>query len=180
MPRALEPHTPEIDLKARQGVAADGVLTPELAQFCQGGVSVILGVSAPGEPPLAGTGWGCRVLPGGRMRLLLQRSANEPLLDLVRRGGGVAATFSQPITHRSIQVKGSQAVVVEATGEEDRRQALRQCQGLHRELIEIFYPPAFAAAYCKLDEADLAAIDMRLDAAFVQTPGPGAGAELKP
>ncbi|GAB4363189.1 MAG: hypothetical protein Kow0026_27550 [Oricola sp.] len=179
MPRAPEPHTPDIDLAARRAVAAEGVLTPELEAFCQGGVSVVLAASLRGEPPVAGIGYGCRVLPGGRMRILLQRAANAPLLDLARRGAGLAATFSQPFTHRSIQVKGSGAVVAEP-GRDDLSRAVRQADGLRRELVEVQYAPDFAAAYCTVDEADLAAIDITLDSAFVQTPGPGAGAELKP
>lgn len=179
MPRASEPHTPEIDLAARRAVAAEGVLTPELAEFCQSGVSVIVGACAPGGAPVAGIGCGCRIRPDGRMRLLLQRSANGPVLDVVARGGGVAATFSQPVTHRSIQVKGSAARVVEVDAE-DRCQAVRQSEGLRRELVEVFYPPVFAATYCAVDEADLVAVEVTPDAAFVQTPGPGAGAELKP
>jgi hypothetical protein len=183
MSRAPEPHTPDIDIEARRAFAAEGgapvVLTPDLAAFCQQGVSVLIAACGPGEAPVAGLGCGCRVVHGGRIRLLMMRRGNERFLTVVQRGGGVAATFSQPITHRSIQVKGARAVVAAATGE-DREAAIRQIDGLRRELVEIDYPPAFAAAYCTIDAADIVAVDLTLDGAFVQTPGPGAGAELKP
>jgi hypothetical protein len=183
MPRASQPHTPDIDIAARRAwVAEDGsprVLTPELEAFCQSGISVIVAASLPAEAPVAGPGCACRILPGNRMRLLLPRPGNEGLLAMVGRGARIAVTFSQPITHRSIQVKGSQGAVT-ALEDEDTRDALRQAQNFRRELVAVGYPSAFAEAHCRVDVDVLAAVDFSLDAAFVQTPGPGAGAELVP
>lgn len=183
MPRASKPHTPDIDVAAHRAYAVGGgvaaILTPDLESFCQSGVSVIVAVCSPGEAPLAGLGCGCRILSDRRMRLLLPRPGNEILLAKLEGGARIAVTFSQPITHRSIQVKGSQAVVTTAD-EEDRREAVRQSQGVRRELIEVDYPPAFAEAYCQVKPEIIVGVDITLDAAFVQTPGPGAGAELKP
>lgn len=183
LPRASSPHTPEIDLAARRAFAADGgvapVVTPDIAAFCQSGISVIIAACRQGEAPVAGVGCGCRILPDGRVRLLLLRPANGRLLALVERGGSVAATFSRPTDHRSIQVKGSRAVIAPAD-DDDRRAAVAQSDGLRQELIDVDYSPAFASAYCHVEVSDIVAVDLRPDAAFAQTPGPGAGAELKP
>ncbi|OHV83223.1 hypothetical protein [Mesorhizobium sp. ORS 3428] len=183
MPRASQPHTPDFEIAARRAYAADGdkagVLTPDLEAFCQSGVSIVVAACRPAEAPVAGLGCGCRMRPDGRMRLLLPRPGNEELLAMLERGAGIAVTFTQPFTHRSIQVKGSQAVVTTMNGE-DGREAARQSQGLRRELVVVGYPPAFAEAYCRVDPEIVVAVDISLDAAFVQTPGPGAGAELKP
>lgn len=183
MPRAFQPHTPEIDLEARRAHSgASGqppVLTPELEAFCQSGISVIIAAGGPGVMPVAGVGRACRMLPDGRMRLLLPRSGNEGLIAAAQCGGHIAATFSRPVTHRSIQVKASRASISMPT-EKDRKEAARQSAGLLAELIEIGETPAFSAAYCHVDPDDIVAIDITLESAFVQTPGPGAGAELKP
>lgn len=183
MSRASQPHTPDVDLTARRAYAVEagtrGVLTPDIEAFCQSGISVIVAACRPGETPVAGLGCGCRILPDGRMRLLLPRPGNERLLAMAERGARIAITFSQPFTHRSIQVKGSQAGVA-APDERDKREAVRQSRGICRELVEVDYPPAFAEAYCRVDPDIIVALDLTLDAAFVQTPGPGAGAQLKP
>ena len=182
MPRAFRPHTPDIDIAARRAYVAEGgapgVLTPELEAFCQSGVSVVIAAGGPGQAPVACLGCGCRILPDGRMRLLLPWSGNDELVTVAQRGGRVAATFSQPITHRSIQLKGSGASVA-TPADEDRVAAVRQRDGLREELIEVGYLPTFAEAYCRVEPGDVVAIDITLDTAFVQTPGPGAGAELK-
>src|SRR5262245_35076485 len=112
MPRASLPHTPDVDLAARRAYVVEGgtsgVLTPDLEAFCQSGISVIVAACRPGETPVGGLGCGCRILADGRMRLLLPRPGNEGLLAAAERGARIAATFTQPFTHRSIQVKGSQ------------------------------------------------------------------------
>ena len=107
------------------------------------------------------------------------RSGNEALVSAAEQGAAIAVTFSQPINHRSIQVKGSNAGIAAPT-EEDRQAAFRQMAGLREKLKAIEYPVHFADAYCHVDADDLVAFDFDLDTAFVQTPGPGAGAELKP
>lgn len=183
MPRAPEPFTPDIDLAAHRaftvGSGLRSLLTPELEAFCQSGVSVKIAACGPGEYPAGGLGCGCRMLPGGRMRILLVGSRNRELLAILERGGSLAATFTQPYTHRSIQVKGPSPVVA-VPGGEDLEAALEQCEYLRRELVSVGYPPGFSAAYCQIEPEDLVALDLAPVSAFVQTPGPGAGAELKP
>ncbi len=51
--------------------------------------------------------------------------------------------------------------------------------GLGEELRDVDYTARFTAAFCAVDPDDLVAIDFDPTSAFVQTPGPGAGAELK-
>lgn len=182
MPRALHPDTPDAALQALAAQAAapcpDSILTDEIAAFCQGGVSVIIALGGQGETPIAGTGSGCVVLTTGRMRLLLPATGNEALLLAARSGRPVAATFSRPVTHRSIQIKGDETTLGVAN-DEDIASARRQLAGLHVELRDIDYTQQFCDAYCYVADHDVAVIEFTPRQAFVQTPGPGAGAELK-
>lgn len=182
MPRALHPHTPDDDLQALNalvgGTAAHPVLTPDIISFCESGVSVIIALGGRDAAPVAGMGSGCRMLQTGRMRLLLPGESNRSLLEAAAQGEPVAVTFSQPVTHRSIQVKGVGTAVVEPT-DHDRLEAIRQLAGLSEELREIDFTSPFTDAYCHVDEDGIAAIEFDPLQVFVQTPGPGAGAELK-
>lgn len=160
-------------------MGASVALAPDLVAFYQSGVSVIIASCLPDGRPVSGLAFACRVLPTGTIRILLSPTTCEPLLQAVKQGGAFAATFTQPTTHRSIQVKAERAEVVSA-GDEDLEAARLQCGRFCQELVEIGYAPAFSAAYCHQDASDMVAIDMEPGCAFVQTPGPGAGTELQP
>ncbi len=182
MPRAQRPHSPEAELAALSActddLGAGSVLSAELAEFCQSGVSVIIAVGGRGNVPLSGQGCACRVLEDGRMRILLLRRSNHAIIAAADQDAPIAVTFSQPLTHRSIQIKG----INPATGEptlSDRQAAVEQSAGLEQELRDVDYARRFTEAYCAVDVDDLVALDFDPVAAFVQTPGPGAGAELR-
>lgn len=182
MPRAPHPHTPQAELATQHASAVmlpgSGVLSPEVAAFCQSGISVIVALGGDASSLLTAFACGCRVLDDGQLRILLHCSGNEALLSSAVSGTPVAATFSRPITHRSIQVKGV------ATGQAklediDRAAAHDQMAGLDRELREVDYRARFTAAFCHVVAENLAGIDIQPQAVFAQTPGPGAGAELR-
>ncbi|MHA6298634.1 hypothetical protein [Devosia sp. CAU 1758] len=182
MPRAAHPNTPQDELAALNTSAASrastDILTDDIAAFCQSGVSVIVALGGAGAVPQVGNACGCRLFEDGLMRVLLHRSGNQALLDAAIEGAPLAVTFSRPITHRSIQVKGPVAAVA-TLSETDRQAGIDQAAGLDRELRDTDYPARFTTAFCHVDAADLAGIDFRPQSVFVQTPGPGAGAELK-
>jgi len=181
MARMPIPASPADDLSARRGphdrLAQGSVLTAELSAFLQSGVSVILASVRPDRTPVAGIALACRVDPNGSVRVLLPRARNDALLDAIQQGGAIAATFSRPRDHRSIQLKASAACVVNARSD-DLPEITRQCCGMRDELISADYAPAFAAAFVAFEPSALAAIEFFPARAFVQTPGPGAGSEL--
>ncbi|MFC5585322.1 hypothetical protein ACFPOD_09370 [Nitratireductor kimnyeongensis] len=182
MPRAQRPHSPEAELAAHSActgdLGIDTILSAELSEFCESGVSVIIAVGGRGNVPLSGQGCACRVLEGGRMRILLLRRSNQAILAAADQGAPVAVTFSQPHTHRSIQIKGVDVITGECSPS-DRQAAVEQLAGLEQELRDVDYARRFTEAYCAVDVDDLVALDFYPVAAFVQTPGPGAGAELR-
>jgi hypothetical protein len=181
MPRAEKPSSPLQELADRRSwtgpTLPGGVLTPELAKFCQSGVSIVL-ASCDRTRPVVGRAVACRIAPDGEMRVVLRESSNLRLLDALRDGARLAVTFTQPTTHRSIQLKAPGASLVPANAS-DAPAAIVQTAAFRRELMEIGYSETFAAAYCGFEPHDLVTIAFLPAQAFVQTPGPSAGSALQ-
>ena len=88
-----------------------------------------------------------------------------------------ALTFTEPRTHRSIQVKADRARRVELESGDLERVA-RQVAFFESELVFVNYTPRFAAYYCAYRNEEVVALELSPSHAFVQTPGPGAGEQL--
>jgi len=171
--------TPTDDQQSwRDASPAPGRLPLHLVAFVQGGVAPILGVRAIDGRPLVGSGVGCRVRQATVVRLFVDCARNGPLLEAVEAGSAVAATFSRARDHRSIQLKAPSARLREPEPE-DLPEIARQCAILSDELVALGYTRAQALAYTAFDPAGLAVVEFRPDRVFTQTPGPGAGAELR-
>lgn len=180
MPRAPEPFSPYQDLEARRswaGPVVAGVLTTELAEFCESGVSIVIAASTREGFPVAGRAKACRILPDGRMRILLAGAFNAPLLAAFDQGSPIAATFSAPHNHRSIQVKA--LTVRHVTLEEgDHAEVHRQVKAFEDDLVFVHYTRKFSQHYTAYRPEETVAIEFSPVEAFVQTPGPGAGEQL--
>lgn len=172
--------SPSAELNRRRSwsgpTLAGGVLTAEIVDFCQSGISIVLASAEPGRP-FVGRGVGCRIDSSGEVRILLREPSNEGLLQAVERGGGVAVTFTQPSNDRSIQIKAVRAHVASLTAA-DGPTVLKQAAAFRLALMGVGYSEAFAAAYCAYEPHELVALDFMPERAFVQTPGPSAGSAL--
>jgi hypothetical protein len=177
------PTSPLDDLaswKAQQRSRATGnLLTTDLIALAQSGVSVSLASSRANGRPIVGMGIGCRVRPDGTLRIILSPNANADFLDAVAKGRAVAVTFSAAPDHRAFQVKASQAKVC-AIHDDDRPEMDRQCALFRDGLVTIGFPMELANGIVDYDTDNLAAIELKPERVFTQTPGPGAGAELVP
>lgn len=175
------PATPAGEIATRRQwrgpTLADGILTPDLAEFCQGGVSVILASCHEGRP-IAGRGFACRIDAQGTIRILLRRTGHVALLAALRGGAGIAATFSRPLDHRSIQFKGKRAREAPASAVDGMALAV-QSREFRDQMVAIKYSEHMSNGYCFAGPEDIVAIEFVPDEAFVQTPGPSAGSELK-
>jgi hypothetical protein len=180
MSRAQRPSTPADDLAAngsRQNGHSSGVLGADLISFCQSGISSVVATRGVDGAPIAGLALGCDIDAAGHVRILLPRAANEALLHGLEAGSRIAATFSRPSDHRSIQIKGPAARRVPLRAG-DKSLLDAQCAGMARELRDAGYSDAFSFGYCAFDLADIVAIEFMPESVFVQTPGPGAGSRL--
>jgi hypothetical protein len=132
-------------------------LTVEQAAFLQGPVSINIGASGRDGWPQVCRAQGCVVARDRRtVTLLLSARRGCELLDALDAGSDIAAVFSRPSTHATLQLKAAQATRVTLNA------ALRADNGR--------YAQAFA------DE--LMALRFAPDIVFDQTPGPAAGRVL--
>jgi hypothetical protein len=183
MPKLGPVASPTDELNARRNwtgaTLAGGVLTEDIAAFCQSGVGIaVASRDATGWPVLA-RGRGCRIDTAGRVRVILRSGSAAALLEAIAAGRPVAATFSQPGSHRSIQLKAAAATVGDPEpGDEAAADA--QSAVFRELLIAAAYPESFATTYCSAGGQPLATIGFLPERAFVQTPGPGAGSALEP
>ncbi len=151
------------------------MLSPDLAEFLESGVSILVGTRGDRFAPDCMRALGARVEPGlGELTVYLPEAVAESNLANLRDVPRAAICFSRPQDHRSIQIKGTVLEVREAR--EDERAVVERYRGaLAASLGVLGLPPriVFRVAHwpCR-------ALRVRVESVFVQTPGPGAGAPL--
>ena len=146
--------------------------------FIQGGVSISLAALAPDRRPSMSRGMGCKVIDGGRQVVIfVKRSQSADLLEGIASNGRVANVFSLPSSHRTLQLKGSDArvrpfdasdlKVIEAHVADFVRQVVPL--GMREDMVRALFA-------CTAD--DLSSVLYTPCAAYSQTPGPKAGESL--
>lgn len=158
--------------------ASGAPLAAAHAEFIQGGVSVIVGTRNAALVPDAVRGCGCRVSRDRRrVTVFVDRERAAGLLDDLAESRDIAVVFSQPSTHRTIQLKGTDAAPVR-TQPSDRRLVAAHREAWIADLAGIGYSRTFAEALWGRPPGALTAIAFTPGAAFQQTPGPAAGQPL--
>jgi hypothetical protein len=154
------------------------LLDAEHAAFIQKGISITVGARDARHRPTLVRVLGCAVSGDRRqVRLLVAASQAGALLANVRENGEVAAVFSEPSTHRTIQLKGTDARAMPPE-EGDFELAVRHVDAFVAHLGALGYRPELVRSLLHAAPEDLVAIVFSPGAAFAQTPGPGAGARL--
>ncbi|HEX5804787.1 MAG TPA: hypothetical protein VFY31_00395 [Macromonas sp.] len=122
---------------------------------------------------------GCRVGPArDRITLLLAATPAADFLSDIAHNGRIAAVFSKPSTHRTLQLKGTDAQR-EALAPDDLALVRRFCTSFAAELVTIGVSAPAALALLDAPDHDLVAVSFTPCAAFQQTPGPEAGQPLR-
>lgn len=147
--------------------------------FITGAVSIVAASRGPNNMPTVARAAGCRVSADGRrIALFFAASQAAALLDSIRATGAVSAVFSQPSTHRTIQLKGADGRVG-ALQEGDGELIARYADAFVRELCPLGYAEQLVRAVVWGPEEDFVTVSFSPSAAFDQTPGPRAGAPLE-
>ena len=149
-------------------------ISPELAEFLQSGIGVLVGSRDARMLPEVARAFGARVETGGReLTLFLPVATAERTLANARENGRLAVCFSA-IDHRSYQVKGRMKGVREAD-ENDRRSIERYRAALAQMYGTVGMPPRLTY---RISHWPAHAVRMEVESIFIQTPGPGAGGAL--
>lgn len=147
-----------------------------LQEFVESRVAVIVGTADPAGRPHARPGWGPRVHPSRtRVSFFLEAERAPVPLDDIAATGQIAITCSDPITYRSVQLKGRGHVVPETTADDEAWVARHRAAFIAAVAI-VGDPPH--AARNRWIEGPLVRVDIDVERAFNQTPGPGAGGPL--
>lgn len=148
------------------------------AVFLAGPVAINVASRSPAMVPSVARAYGCRVSPDRRqVTILLAEGRARAVLRDLAEGGPIAAVFSRPQTHVSLQLKGERAEVLPATAADLE---LMRAYGLAfaAEICALGYSEAFAGRFAKPCGEPAAAVRFEPLALFEQTPGPRAGEPL--
>ncbi len=154
------------------------LLSPAHVALIAKGVSVIAASHDLANRPRIMRAVGSSITADGRsITVFLSRPQARQLLADVATTGRIAVVFSEPSSHRSVQVKGVQASIREG-GPEDLPVLHRYLKSMERELAQIAFGPEFARTMLSHRVEDLVVVTFEPVAAFDQTPGPKAGTAL--
>jgi hypothetical protein len=155
------------------------VLDEEQAAFICSGLSMSAAACRSGGVPSLARAVGCRVSADRRtVTALFAETASSALLDDVRRTGAIAVVFSRPADHRTVQLKGTDALIV-PLGAGDAELSARQVETFVEGLAALGYQAPVVRTFLAASPDDLVAVRFTPRAAFSQTPGPKAGEALR-
>jgi acyl-CoA synthetase (AMP-forming)/AMP-acid ligase II len=148
------------------------------AAFVQGGVSVVAASRDAALVPSIARVSGCRVSTDRRaVTLYIASSQASQLIADVSASGRIAVVFSQPSTHRTLQLKADRARV-RAIRKAEVSIVERYVAAFASEIEPLGHTTEQARTLLECHENDLVAVDFVPSAAFEQTPGPKAGTPL--
>lgn len=153
-------------------------LNPAFLAMIEKGVSLIVSSAGPDLVPSVMRAVGSRVDDGGRrITAYLSRSQSTTLLRDIARSGRLAAVFSQPSTHLTLQLKSRRVRLREADAS-DAAPLAAYLRSMQDELAALGYPRDLATVMLAHRRDDLVAVEFQPDEAFDQTPGLRAGARV--
>ena len=153
-------------------------LPPDLLALMGRGVSVIVGSRDAALRPSLMRAMGSRVEADGRdITVFLSRPHARQLLQDLAATGHIAVVFSQPSSHRTVQLKATR---VEMRNAEAADVPLLEAylRSMEHELQKVDIAPPLTRAMLAWRLDDLVAVRFTPEQAFDQTPGPRAGAHL--
>ncbi len=160
------------------GAASAALLAPAVAEFIQSGLSITVAARDERLVPSIAKAVGCRVDAARReVSVLLFAPTAETVCRDIAVNGRIAVCFSRPSTSQTVQLKGHDARAALATPI-DVAAARRSLDALCDDLVPLGFGRRMLEAFFWGDPRDLLSIRFTPEAAYAQTPGPGAGKRL--
>jgi len=157
-----------------------GLLSAEHLAMIDRGVSTIVASHDASRHPSLMRAVGATITSdGAHITVYLNRPACGQLLADLQATGQIAVVFSEPFSHRAIQVKACN-VELRAAGPDDAPVLARYLASMEHELGRIGFGPDYTRIMLAHQLNDVAAVSFSPEQAFDQTPGPKAGASLPP
>lgn len=142
------------------------------------GVSVIVGSRDAALRPSIMRAVGSRVEADGQdVTVYLARPQSRQLVQDLAATGQIAVVFSEPSTHRSVQLKASR-VEMRNADETDAPVLAAYLRSMEHEIQQVGFGPTVTRAMLAHRLEDVVAVRFTPEQAFEQTPGPRAGAAL--
>ena len=153
-------------------------LPPDLVAMMARGVSVIVASRDTALRPNLMRAVGSRVEEDGRtITVYLSRPQSRQVVQDLAATGHIAVVFSEPSTHRSVQLKASRLDMRNADAQ-DTPVLDRYREALEREIQQVGFAPPLTRAMLAHRLEDVVAVRFTPEQAFDQTPGPRAGTPL--
>jgi hypothetical protein len=154
------------------------LLPADLVAMMARGVSVIAGSRDAKLRPSIMRAVGSRVEANGQdITVYLARSSSRQLIQDIASTGQLAVVFSEPSTHRTVQLKASRAEIRSAVAD-DAPVLAAYLKSMEHEIQQVGIPPPMTRAMLAHRLDDVVAVRFTPEQAFDQTPGPRAGAAL--
>ncbi|MGV3573212.1 MAG: hypothetical protein ACO1PB_21675 [Ramlibacter sp.] len=153
-------------------------LPPDLLAMMAKGVSVIVGSRDAAMRPSVMRAVGSLVEDGGRtITVYLSRRQSRQVIQDIAATGHVAVVFSEPASHRTVQLKAARATIRDAQAT-DAPVLARYLASMEHEVQRVGFGPHLTRAMLAHQLDDVVAVGFTPEQAFDQTPGPRAGAAL--
>lgn len=153
-------------------------LPADLVAMMARGVSVIVGSRDAKLRPSIMRAVGSRVEANGQdITVYLSRSSSRQLIQDIAATGQLAVVFSEPSTHRTVQLKASRAEI-RAAVDGDAPVLAAYLKSMEHEIQQVGFAPPLTRAMLAHRLDDVVAVRFTPEQAFDQTPGPRAGAPL--
>jgi hypothetical protein len=147
-----------------------------LKEFIETGVACVLGTASVERRPHVTYVWGPKVLDSGdTLHVFLERPRATQAVANLEETGLAAVTFAQPVSYRSIQLKGRYRGMAAATHEEGAWVQRHRDAFSAQTALTGDSPGVRRNAWM---DAELLRFEIEVEAGYDQTPGPNAGQPL--